>query len=89
MPGYILVIALMRFSDRDFVAIAVDAGGVATGPLANTFLLAFALGASAAMGDQDPFIHGLGFVALIALAPIISVMTLGFLFRPKAGEQEK
>jgi hypothetical protein len=86
VPGYLLVIVLMRFSDRDFVAIAVDAGGVATGPLANTFLLALALGASAAMGDRDPFVHGLGFVALIALAPIISVMMLGFLFRPKSGE---
>jgi hypothetical protein len=77
VPGYLLVIALMRLSDRDFVAIAVDAGGVATGPLANTFLLALALGTSAAMGDQDPIIHGFGFVALIALAPIISVMILG------------
>ncbi len=89
VPGYVLVIGLMQFSDRDFVAIAVDAGGVATGPLANTFLLALALGVSAAMGDQDPFIHGLGFVALIALAPIISVMMLGFLFRPKIGQPEK
>jgi hypothetical protein len=33
------------------------------------------------MGDQDPMTHGLGLVALIALAPIISVMTLGLLLR--------
>jgi hypothetical protein len=36
----------MRWSDRRFVSIAIDAGGVATGPLANTFLLPLALGAS-------------------------------------------
>ncbi len=89
VPGYLLVIFLMRLSDRDFVAIAVDAGGVATGPLANTFLLALALGTSAAMGDQDPIIHGFGFVALIAVAPIISVMILGLLVRLKTREQEK
>lgn len=89
VPGYILVIALMWFSDRNFVAIAVDAGGVATGPLANTFLLALALGVSTAMADQNPLIHGLGFVALIALAPIISVMVLGFIVRLTERERKQ
>lgn len=88
VPGYLLVIGLMWLSDRDFVAIAVDAGGVATGPLANSFLLALALGASASMGDQDAIVDGFGFVALIALAPIISVMVLGLLIRPKTRTQE-
>jgi hypothetical protein len=83
LPGYALVIVIMWFSRQDFVAIAVDAGGVATGPLANTFLLALALGVSSSMGNQDPIIHGLGLVALIALAPIVSVMILGLLLRWK------
>jgi hypothetical protein len=88
VPGYLLVVAVMWFSDRDFVGIAVDAGGVATGPLANTFLLALAFGASAAMGGQDPIVNGLGLVSLIALAPIISLMTLGLLVRRKARRKE-
>ncbi|WP_246789934.1 DUF1538 domain-containing protein [Bradyrhizobium sp. CCBAU 51765] len=83
VPGYALVIIMMWFSEKSFVAVAVDAGGVATGPLANTFLLALALGASAALGNQDPVLHGLGLVALIALAPLISVMMLGLLIRWK------
>jgi hypothetical protein len=83
IPGYALVAVIMWFSDRNFVAIAVDAGGVATGPLANTFLLALALGASGSMGNQNPMVHGLGLVALIALAPMVSVMTLGLLMRWK------
>lgn len=83
VPGYLLVVVIMWFSDRNFVAIAVDAGGVATGPLANTFLLALALGASGSMGRQDPIVTGLGLVALIALAPIISVMMVGLLIRWK------
>lgn len=81
VPGYGFAIVMIWLSDKDFVAIAIDAGGVATGPLANTFLLALALGASAAMGDQDPISQGLGFVTLIALALIISVMMLGLLMR--------
>lgn len=88
LPGYLLVIVIMWLSDRDFVGIAVDAGGVATGPLANTFLLALALGASAGMDGNDPLVHGLGLVSLIALAPVISLMTLGFLIRWKGRRKE-
>jgi hypothetical protein len=81
VPGYALALAIMGFSDRTFVAIAADAGGVATGPLANSFLLALALGASSAGDGQDPLLHGLGLVALSALAPILSIMTLGIVIR--------
>ncbi|HET9262522.1 MAG TPA: DUF1538 domain-containing protein [Vicinamibacterales bacterium] len=88
VPGYGLVVAIMRWSDRRFVSIAIDAGGVATGPLANTFLLALPLGASSAVGNQDPLVQGLGLVALIALAPLISVMTLGLVVGWKERRKE-
>ena len=88
VPGYCLVIALMWWSERRFISIAVDAGGVATGPLANTFLLALAFGASATVGHQDPLVQGLGLVALIALAPVISVMMLGLVVRWKERRKE-
>lgn len=83
VPGYGFVLTIMWFSEKQFVGIAIDTGGVATGPLANTFLLALAFGASSAMGGQDALAQGLGLVALIALAPIMSVMTLGLVFRWK------
>ena len=88
VPGYALVVAILRWSERRFVAIAIDAGGVATGPLANTFLLALAFGASAAAGNQNPLVQGLGLVALIALAPVLSVMTLGLAVRWKERRKE-
>lgn len=88
VPGYLFVLAIMWFSEREFVGIALDAGGVATGPLANTFLLALAFGASSATGGQDPLVHGLGLVALIALAPIVSVMMLGVAVRWKERSKE-
>ena len=87
VPGYLLVIALLWASEREFVSIAVDSGGVATGPLANTFLLALALGGASALG-RDPLVHGLGLVALISLAPLVSVMVLGFLVRLKKRRKE-
>jgi len=88
IPCYVLVIAFMWFSDRDFVAIGVDAGGVATGPFANTLLLAVALGAAAAVGGGNPIVSGLGLAALIAIAPIISLLTIGIVIRRKQRKWE-
>ncbi len=87
IPGYAFAIVIMWFGDEQFISIAVDASGVATGPMANTFLLAMGLGISSAMVGQDPLIHGLGLMALIALAPIISIIILGFFYR--TGNQPK
>jgi len=81
VPGYLLVMVMMAFADRRFLGIAIDAGGVATGPLANTFLLALALGAASALDPGDPLVSGLGLVALIALAPVLSVTVLGVVVR--------
>jgi hypothetical protein len=83
VPGYALVVVIMWWSEPGFVSIAVDASGVATGPLANTFLLALALGASSAAGHQNPLVEGLGLVALVSLAPLISVVVLGLIVARK------
>jgi Protein of unknown function (DUF1538) len=84
VPGYGLVTALMWFSSKEFVAISADAGGVATGPLANSFLLALALGASSSAGGRDVLLNGFGLVALVALAPVTSVMVLGLVVQLRA-----
>ena len=87
VPGYLFVLLIMPFTEKTFVGIAVDAGGVATGPLANTFLLALGFGAASALGHQS-LVQGLGLVALIALAPLMSVMTLGLVVRWKERHKE-
>jgi hypothetical protein len=81
IPGYALAIVMLWFTKKDFIGIAFDAGGVATGPIANTFLLGLGLGLASVVGRPDMMIYGLGLVALIALAPIISVMMLGIIIR--------
>jgi hypothetical protein len=88
-PGYALVVVLLRFVDQAFMAVAVDAGGVATGPLANTFLLAVAIGASSQSGQVGALVHGLGLVSLIALAPVVSVMVLGVAVRRREHRKEE
>ena len=77
VPGYLLALVMMRFCDPTFVAIAFDAGGVATGPMTVTFVLAVALGIATAMDGRDPVLDGFGLIALVAMAPILSVMALG------------
>ncbi len=80
LPGYILAIILMFFSRPSFTAIAFDSGGVATGPMTVTFIMALAVGAADAMEGRNAVIDGFGLIALVALAPIILVMLLGFLY---------
>jgi len=81
IPGYSLAILMVWFTHKNFVGFAFDAGGVATGPIANTFLLGLGLGMASVSGEQNLMVFGLGLAALIALAPIISVMALGLIVR--------
>jgi len=80
-PGYFLALSMTLFSTETFTSIAFDAGGVATGPMTVTFILAIALGFSDTLEGRDPMIDGFGMIALVALAPILSVLTLGLLFK--------
>ena len=84
IPGYALAIIMFWFTQKEFLAIAIDAGSVATGPITNTFLLSLGLGLSSASGDQDLAVSGLGLIAFVTLAPIISVMALGVVVRIKS-----
>jgi hypothetical protein len=81
IPGYALAIGLMWLSDKTFLSIAFDAGGVATGPLAVTFLMAVALGFASAIEGRDSIVDGFGLIALIALAPILSILILGLIYK--------
>ncbi|MDN7012278.1 DUF1538 domain-containing protein [Methanoculleus sp. FWC-SCC3] len=86
IPGYLLVIVLLLFTDKEFVGIAFDSGSVATGPMAVTFLLSLAVGVAAGIEGRNPVVDGFGLIALIALAPILSVLMLGVLYRRTRGE---
>lgn len=88
IPGYMLAIILMIFSKPSFTAVAFDSGGVATGPMTVTFIMALAVGAADTMEGRDAVVDGFGLIALVALAPIIMVMLLGFLFPEEEAEQD-
>jgi hypothetical protein len=83
IPGYGLALTLMYFNTSTFTSIAFDSGGVATGPMTVTFILAIALGFSEKLAGSDPLLDGFGMISLVALAPILSVLILGILYRTR------
>jgi len=89
IPGYLLAVGMLRFSDRRVIAIAFDAGGVATGPIVVTFVLAIAVGIASAIEGRDPIIDGFGLISLVALAPILTIMVFGLILRAKLRRKEE
>jgi len=83
LPGYLIAIGLSYFVPKMFVGIAFDAGGVATGPMTATFILAFIQGAAQSYPGAHPILDGLGMIALVALMPIITLQVLGLIFKIK------
>lgn len=82
-PGYLIAFLLTLFCPPMFTAIAFDSGGVASGPMASTFILAFTLGSSNGLGG-NPILDAFGVIALIAMTPLIAIQLLGILYRKKA-----
>lgn len=80
LPGYIICLILMFFIPKLFVGIAFDAGGVATGPMTATFILAFTQGAANAFEGADLMAEGFGMIAMVAMTPIITLEVLGLVF---------
>lgn len=80
LPGFILAIALSFYVPPIFTGIAFDAGGVASGPMAVTFILAFAQGAASYLPGANA-LDAFGVIAFIALTPIITVQILGVIYK--------
>jgi len=83
LPGYLIALSLMFVVPKLFVGIAFDAGGVATGPLTATFILAFTQGAANAYEGASVVTDGFGMIAMVALTPIITLQLLGLVYKIK------
>jgi hypothetical protein len=89
IPGYLIALILMFFSNQTFISIAFDSGGVATGPMSVTFVLTMALGVASAIEGRDPLLDGFGLISLVALSPILAVLLLGIAYNRKEKENEQ
>lgn len=89
LPSFALAIILSFRSNPVFVGIAYDAGGVASGPMTATFILAFAQGAAYVIPTADVMADGFGVIAMVASAPVLAIMALGTAYRIKQTVQPK
>ncbi len=88
IPGYIIALTLAFFVPNIFVGIAFDSGGVASGTMMSAFVLPLCLGACNQLGGnvmEDAF----GCVALVAMAPIISIELMGLTYKLKTKGQQR
>ena len=77
---YAVIFLLAAFTERSFLSIAFDSGGVTTGPMTVPFILAMGLGVSMIRSDKAAEADSFGLVALCSVGPIISVLILGFFY---------
>ena len=85
---YIVIFALAAFTDRDFLCIAFDSGGVTTGPMTVPFILALGVGISHVRSDRQAEADSFGLVSLCSIGPILSVLLLGFFSEDSGGTAE-
>ena len=83
LPGYLIALTLTLFVPKLFVGIAFDAGGVATGPMISSIVMAFVHGIANTQSGADILIDGFGMVAMVALMPVITIQILGLIFKLK------
>lgn len=83
LPGFGLAAFLSYKVPPIFVGIAYDSGGVASGPMTATFILAFAQGAANAIPTANVLIDGFGVIAMVAMTPLVAIQILGLLFKIK------
>lgn len=77
---YAIVFILAAFSDRNFLSVAFDSGGVTTGPMTVPFIMALGVGVSSIRSDKNAETDSFGLVALCSIGPILAVLILGFFY---------
>lgn len=84
LPGYSIALILTYIVPKLFVGIAFDSGGVASGPMTATFILAYTQGVAEAIEGADVLVDGFGVIAMVAMTPLIALQILGLIFKIKS-----
>lgn len=81
---YAIIFLLAFFTDKNFLGIAFDSGGVTTGPMTVPFILALGLGVSNVRSDKNAEADSFGLVSLCSIGPVLAVLILGFFYTDSA-----
>jgi hypothetical protein len=77
--------AYLNEQTRPLIGLAWDAGGMVTGPITVSLMIAFGLGVSSASKNSTDQSSGLGLVTLATLLPVLMVLMMGLMafYRPQ------
>lgn len=88
LPGYIIAFILSFKVPDLFVGIAFDSGGVASGPMTATFILAYAQGIASSVETADLLSDGFGTIAMVAMTPLIALQILGYVYQKQTEKED-
>lgn len=83
---YAIVFILAFFSDKNFLSVAFDSGGVTTGPMTVPFIMSMGVGVASIRSDEKAKSDSFGLIALCSIGPILAVLILGFIYNNNATE---
>ena len=87
LPGFLISLYLSKKIPPIFVGIAFDSGGVASGPMTATFVLALTQGVASGIPTADVLIDGFGVIAMVAMTPILGISILGLIYQLKSKKE--
>ena len=77
MLMFALALMLVVNGNGELLPLALDSGGVTTGPITVPFIMALGVGISSVLGDRHSQDSSFGLVALCSVGPILAVLLLG------------
>ncbi len=78
---YAVIFILAAFTEKNFLGVGFDSGGVTTGPMTVPFILALGVGVSTIRSDSRAESDSFGLIALCSIGPIIAVLLLGMFYK--------
>jgi hypothetical protein len=81
LGGYLTILILSFFTNRNYIPVGFDAGGVTTGPITVPFIMALGLGFTTVLGGKSKGLESFGLIGLASIGPIITVLILGVIYR--------
>ncbi len=74
---YLLLFALSAFAPKEFVSVAFDSAGVATGPITASFIMSVGIGLASVRGGKNSVDDSFGAVAICMIGPVAALLLLG------------
>lgn len=73
---FMLSAILIEIGRADFLPMAVDSGGVTTGPITVPFIMALGVGVALTVGGKNSSENSFGLIALCSIGPMLAVLAL-------------